>query len=105
VPDRPTAAVTAGSRLCAGVLETIGKLNLRIPTDISVVGFGDAPWWYTELSTISLPAREIAMACGEFLLRRIRDGRREADTADNHVYQAIHRPSLVLRASTASIEA
>jgi DNA-binding LacI/PurR family transcriptional regulator len=104
-PDRPTAAVTAGSRLCTGVLETIGKLKLRMPNDISVVGFGDAPWWYTELSTISLPAREIAMACGEFLLRRIRDGRRDVDAAGGPIYQAIHRPSLVLRASTASIEA
>lgn len=101
--DRPTAVVTAGSRLCAGVLETIGKLKLRVPNDVSVVGFGDAPWWYTDLSTISLPAREIAMASGEFLLRRIRDNLRDGESADTHLYQAVHRPSLVLRASTAPV--
>jgi DNA-binding LacI/PurR family transcriptional regulator len=99
LPDRPTAVVTAGSRLCAGVLEVVGRLKLKVPRDVSVVGFGDAPWWYTDLTTISLPAREIAMACGEFLLRRIRDHRRDDPNAP--VYQAIHRPSLVLRASTA----
>lgn len=101
--ERPTAIVTAGSRLCAGVLEMIGRLGLKIPADISVVGFGDAPWWYTELTTISLPAREIAMASGEFLLRRIRDGRRDTETPSTPVYQAIHRSSLVLRASTAPV--
>ena len=100
--DRPTAVVVGGSRLCAGVLGQIGKLKLHVPQDVSVVGFGDAPWWYTDLSTISLPAREIALSCGEFLLRRIRDPRRDGG-APSPVYQAVHRPSLVLRASTAPV--
>ncbi|MDQ2079077.1 LacI family DNA-binding transcriptional regulator [Xanthobacteraceae bacterium Astr-EGSB] len=102
-PEQPTAVVTGGARLCAGVLEVLGRMGLKIPADISVVGFGDAPWWYTALTTISLPAREIAIASGEFLLRRIRDGRREADSQNTPVYQAIHRSSLVLRASTAPV--
>ncbi len=101
--DRPTAVVTAGSRLCAGVLEAIKHLKLAVPHDLSVVGFGDAPWWYADLSTIGLPVREIAMACGEFLLRHIRDHRGGDPNAP--VYQAIHRPSLVLRASTAPFRA
>jgi DNA-binding LacI/PurR family transcriptional regulator len=95
--DRPTAVVTAGSRLSAGVLQAMGRMKLQVPRDVSVIGFGDAPWWYTELSTISLPVRELALSCGEFLLRQIRGGRRDGEP----VYQAIHKPTLVLRGSTA----
>ena len=97
LPDRPTAVVTAGSRLSAGVLQAMGRMKLQVPRDVSVIGFGDAPWWYTELSIISLPVRELALSCGEFLLRQIRAGRRDGEP----VYQAVHRPTLVLRGSTA----
>ncbi len=99
--ERPTAVVTAGARLSAGVLDMIGRLKLDVPKDISIVGYGDAPWWNSGLSTVSLPVREIAMACGEFLLRRIRDHGRDEASVDN--YRAVHTPSLILRASTAPL--
>jgi LacI family transcriptional regulator len=96
--ERPTAIVTGGARLSAGVLDMVGRLQLRVPEDISIVGYGDAPWWNTGLSTISLPVRDIALTCGDFLLRRIRGRSNDASAA---VYQATHAPSLVLRSSTA----
>ncbi|HVY00180.1 MAG TPA: LacI family DNA-binding transcriptional regulator [Pseudorhodoplanes sp.] len=104
-PERPTAIVTAGARLSAGVLDMIGRLKLDVPGDISVVGYGDAPWWNSDLSTVSLPVREIAMACGEFLLRRIRNNGHDDDPVTVRNYRAVHTPSLILRASTAPLDA
>lgn len=70
---RPTAIVTAGARLTIGVLQAAAKAGVGIPEDVSVVGYGDAPWWNEALTTISLPVREIALACGAFLVQRIRE--------------------------------
>ena len=102
-PDRPTAVVTGGSRLSAGVLESVGNLKLKMPHDISVVGYGDAPSWYTGLSTIRLPAREIAMACGEYLLRRIREGERDDRESTSPPYQAVHSPHFAPGGSTVPV--
>jgi len=45
--------------------------------------------------------REIALACGEYLLRRIREGDRDIDETSTAPYHAIHAPTLTVRASTA----
>jgi len=100
-PDRPTAIVAAGARLTAGILERIGRMSLKVPEDISVVGYGDAPWWSANLSTVGLPVREVALACGEFLLRRVRDKTAEVD-GGSVAYAAVHAPTLILRESTKS---
>ena len=73
VAERPTAIVAAGARLTVGMLQAAAERQVRIPQDLSVVGYGDAPWWNPALTTISLPVREVALSCGEFLLRKIRE--------------------------------
>lgn len=98
--ERPTGVVTGGARLTTGLIEAIGRLGLRVPEDISVVGYGDATMWGSDLTTIRLPARELAMACGDFLLRRIRDGVTEAE---NSACQVTHRATLTIRSSTAML--
>jgi DNA-binding LacI/PurR family transcriptional regulator len=65
LPDRPTA-VFAGSDLQAlGVYEAARDAGLRIPGDLSVVGFDDLPvarWLTPELTTIRQPLQEMAAA-------------------------------------------
>lgn len=65
LPDRPTA-VFAGSDLQAlGVYEAARDAGLRIPEDLSVVGFDDLPiacWLTPELTTIRQPLQEMASA-------------------------------------------
>ncbi|MBI3506550.1 MAG: LacI family DNA-binding transcriptional regulator [Proteobacteria bacterium] len=102
LPERPTAIVTAGARLTAGALERIGQLGLKLPADLSFVGYGDAPWWSSNLSTVGLPVREVAMACGEFLLRRVREKPSSAEDGQL-AYEAVHAPTLILRSSTAPV--
>lgn len=101
IADRPTALVTGGARLTAGALDAITRLKIKVPSDLSVVGYGDIPVWGMGLTTVSLPVREIALTCGEYLIRRIRDSAREVDDVDKAPYHMSHTPVLVVRDSTA----
>jgi LacI family transcriptional regulator len=101
---RPTAIVLGAPRIAIGALEAIGDLGLRVPDDLSVIGFGDQAWmkgWGPGLSTIRMPARDLALACGSFLLRRIREKSRELQRLTD-LCQTLHRPALVLRGSAAA---
>ena len=101
--ERPTALLTAGAELTVGALEAIGKLGVEVPGELSVVGFGDAPWfrwWGPGLTTMALPVYDLAYACGGYLLRRIRERGGEPEAA---AYRAAHAPTLVVRGSTAHV--
>jgi LacI family transcriptional regulator len=43
-PDRPTAVFAANNVLTEGTWRAASELSLRVPEDVSVVGFDDAPW-------------------------------------------------------------
>lgn len=74
--DRPTA-IFAGSDLQAlGVLEAVRGLGLRVPEDISVVGYDDIPlarWVSPRLTTVRQPLKQMAEEATRLVLR-IRDG-------------------------------
>ena len=61
--DRPTA-IFAGSDLQAlGVLEAVRELDLKVPDDLSLVGYDDIPlakWVSPRLTTIRQPLRRMA---------------------------------------------
>jgi DNA-binding LacI/PurR family transcriptional regulator len=100
---RPTAIITGGARITVGVLEGLNAHRIVIPGDMSFIGFSDAPsfaWYGPGLTTIGLPAREIALACSSFLLRRA--GQPRASDAHAPPYQATHQPFLIRRGSTAA---
>lgn len=56
--DRPTAVVAQSDVLAAGILRAADRLSLRVPEDVSVVGFdgADLPWLHpTLLTTVVQP--------------------------------------------------
>jgi LacI family transcriptional regulator len=60
--ERPTAIVAAGDLIAAGALQAIREAGLRVPQDISVVGFGDfqiAQHVQPALTTVRLPLFEL----------------------------------------------
>ncbi|MEU9046002.1 MULTISPECIES: LacI family DNA-binding transcriptional regulator [unclassified Kitasatospora] len=71
LPDRPTA-IFAGSDLQAlGVMEAARVRGLRIPEDLSVVGYDDldiAQWTSPALTTVRQPLREMAEQATRLIL-------------------------------------
>jgi DNA-binding LacI/PurR family transcriptional regulator len=70
--DRPTA-VFAGSDLQAlGVIEVAARHGLRIPEDLSVVGYDDtlvAAWTRPKLTTVHQPIRQMAAEATRIVVR------------------------------------
>jgi len=76
---RPTAIVAANDLMAIGALGELKKAGLRVPEDISVVGFDDilfASLTDPPLTTVALPREEIGRASVEALLDTIKDARR-----------------------------
>lgn len=70
-PDRPTAVFTANDMQAVGVYQAARELGLRIPDDLSVVGFDDVPavaWMDPPLTTVHQPLAEMATAATELAL-------------------------------------
>ncbi len=75
-PDRPTAVICSSDVIAIGVLQVARELGLRIPSDLSVVGFDGieaATWVEPELTTIAQPIDQIASTAVELLRSVISD--------------------------------
>ncbi|SDT34283.1 transcriptional regulator, LacI family [Friedmanniella luteola] len=96
--DEPPTAVFAGCDASAvGVVEAARTLGLRVPEDLSVVGFDDtyvAEHCFPKLTTIAQPLEEMGRVALRTLLR-LADG----DTPESHHVELATQ--LVERASTA----
>ncbi|MEN3310155.1 MAG: LacI family transcriptional regulator, xylobiose transport system transcriptional regulator, partial [Micromonosporaceae bacterium] len=94
LPDRPTAIFAASDVQAMGVYEAARLQGLRLPDDLSVVGFDDIPtarWMSPPLTTLRQPLAEMAALAVRMLLA--------GDSADfNH--RAELSTNLVIRAST-----
>lgn len=73
-PDRPTALFTANNFISIGALRAIQEAGLKIPEDISVVGFDELDWNQLscpQLTTVTQPVYEMGHVAGERLLARL----------------------------------
>ncbi|WP_323182944.1 substrate-binding domain-containing protein [Streptomyces sp. NBC_00078] len=71
-PDRPTAIFTANDLQALGVYQAARDAGLRIPEDLSVVGYDDVPvvaWADPPLTTVHQPLAEMAAAATELALK------------------------------------
>jgi len=78
--DPFTAAFVASDNVAIGAKSALREANLRIPDDISIVGFDDIPWAkYSDppLTTVQLPAESLAESACTLLLDLINN--RDAD--------------------------
>lgn len=98
-PDRPTAVFAGNDLQALGLYEAARELGLRIPEDLSVVGFDDLPiarWVGPPLTTVRQPLTEMAEAAAKLVLDLARE---EGAPAATRVELAT---SLVVRSSTAA---
>lgn len=71
---RPTAILSANDLMAIGALRELKSAGLRVPQDISVIGFDDIPFAALAdppLTTIAIPAAEIGRAAVDALLHTI----------------------------------
>ena len=73
----PDAVFIANDHMAIAVMDTLRqKLKLRIPEDVSVVGFDDVPqaaWGSYNLTTVRQPAQSMIAATVALLIRQIGD--------------------------------
>lgn len=70
----PTAVFVASDVVAVGALGGLRDAGLRVPTDVSVVGFDDIPLaehFHPPLTTVRLPAFSLGETAGQLLLERI----------------------------------
>ncbi|MEV4359470.1 LacI family DNA-binding transcriptional regulator [Nonomuraea sp. NPDC049625] len=96
--QRPMAFVAGNDYFALGVYRVANEEGLRIPDDILVVGYGGhpfAPYVIPSLTTVELPAADIAVSAVDHMLRRL--GRPAAGRPPE---QILFPPRLVIRASS-----
>jgi DNA-binding LacI/PurR family transcriptional regulator len=73
---RPTALFVANNLMTLGALVAIRERGLRIPEDISIIGFDDMPWanlLQPPLTAIAQPTYELGQRAAQLLLARLQD--------------------------------
>lgn len=98
---RPTAVCTANDLLALGVLAAVAEEGVRVPEELSVVGYDDIAYARLaspSLTTVRQPAHDMGAAAARLLLDRLAGVRRTGR-------RLVVPPSLVVRASTASVGA
>ena len=96
--DRPTAIFCCSDTIAIGAYQAIQNQGLRIPQDISIMGYDDielARYLFPSLSTISQPKAELGKLAVETLLQRIQE--------PNENYRTlVLEPTCILRESISS---
>jgi LacI family transcriptional regulator len=97
--QRPTAIVAANDLMAMGAMRELRKAGLRVPEDVSVVGFDNimfAELTDPPLTTVALPREEIGRAAIEALLHMV-----TSDSKEGREYKIT--PKLIVRESTGPI--
>lgn len=93
--DRPTAIFAANDYVAIGVLSIASKLGLRVPADLSLVGYNDIPIVAklpVPLTSVRVPFAQIAAGALSLLL----------DDQDPEPRTLTYAPTLIPRRSTAA---
>lgn len=94
-------AMFAFNDICAmGAIRAIREQGLRVPEDISVVGFDDiesAAYQNPGLTTVRQPLRAMGKAAAQTVLRQVLDKQNHTNT------EIVFEPELIVRGTTAAV--
>lgn len=96
LPGPPTAVFASNDQQAYGVIEAAREVGVRVPEQLSVVGFDDLPisrWFSPPLTTVRQPLSEMAALAVRVLL--------DADDATDPVRRYELATDLIVRESTA----
>ncbi len=103
-PVRPTAVLTSNDLTAMGALRAARRAGLRVPDDISIVGFDDihlAEFTEPPLTTVRLPREELASKAFHVLMRNIQ---RAGECNDSEVIaDRTVQTRLIVRESTGPV--
>jgi LacI family transcriptional regulator len=94
---RPTAVVCLNDTAALGVLRALEAAGVRVPTDMSVVGYDDLPFaalLSPPLTTVAQPTYRLGYAAADLLIDEAR--------AEHTHREILFQPALVVRSSTAA---
>ncbi|UUQ65659.1 LacI family transcriptional regulator [Pseudomonas fuscovaginae UPB0736] len=97
--ERPTAIFASNDLLGIGALRAAAERDIRVPGELSVIGFDDiqmSRYVYPALTTVGQSILQLGETAAELLLRRLA-------TPELALDQRIVIPSIVLRESTAPV--
>jgi DNA-binding LacI/PurR family transcriptional regulator len=92
-----TALFVGNDQMALGVLRAFNEAGVRVPEDVSVVGFDDQPesgYFTPPLTTVRQDFEELGRRCMDLMLGGIEDG--------NNVGTIVVEPELVVRRSTSA---
>lgn len=99
VLDRSIDAVFASNdQLACGIMNRLREYNVRIPHDVAIIGYDNAPWSKyisPALSTISQQITQMARLGANLILKLIRN-----ENVSEEERSVVLDPSLIIRAST-----
>ncbi len=98
---RPTAIFSVNNLMTMGTLKAINEKGLRIPDDISVIGFDDMPWLTLitpPLTAVRQPVYKMGAEAAKLLFERM-----NSDIGKSPA-RIILKPELIIRGSTSPIE-
>lgn len=99
LPEPPTAIFASSDQMALGVYEAVRLRGLRVPDDISVLGFDDLPearWSSPPLTTVRQPLAEMGLLAARTVLRLARGEELESPRIELAT-------ELVIRDSTAPV--
>lgn len=97
---RPTAIFASNDEMAAGVYKAAYRMGLRIPEDLSVVGFDDSPLasrLWPALTTVRLPIRDIGRQAAAKLMPLDLQGKNRNESPASGI--TLVAPHLVVRES------
>lgn len=98
LPEPPTAIFVCNDTMCIGALRALRERGLRVPDDVSLVGFDDialAAFAHPSLTTVRQPKYEK----GEMVVERLID--RISDDEPEQIEEILLDVELIIRESTA----
>lgn len=99
--EPPTAVVGSTDVIAMGALHAAQRRGLRVPDDISIVGFDDIPVaavTVPALTTVRMPTREMVEAAMKILINML-----EGPLDETEGMHPVLEPSLVIRSSTGPV--